>query len=67
MILATSASSSASGRHWSVMTATARTRIPMCRAAITSGTVDIPTTSAPMARSMRYSARVSSWGPTTAT
>ena len=34
---------------------------------ITSGTVDIPTTSAPICRRKRYSARVSRFGPGTAT
>ena len=36
---------------------------PAWIATITSGTVDMPTTSAPMARSIRYSARVSRFGP----
>ena len=35
------------------------TRIPMCRAAMTSGTVDMPTASAPRVRAMRISAGVS--------
>src|SRR5438874_958638 len=67
MICSTDAGASASGRHWSVMIDTPSTRRPMCRAVITSGTVLIPTTSAPMARSIRYSARVSRFGPDTAT
>ena len=41
----------------------ARQRMPMCRAASTSGTVDIPTRSAPSVRSMRISAGVSNAGP----
>ena len=40
-------------------TARARTSIPECLATIASGTVDMPTTSAPRARSMRISAGVS--------
>ena len=36
-----------------------RTRTPMWRAAITSGTVDIPTASAPIARAILISAGVS--------
>ena len=40
-----------------------RQRTPRCRAAITSSTVDIPTTSAPSARAMRISAGVSYDGP----
>src|SRR5256886_12282620 len=67
MICSTDAGASASGRHWSVMIDTPSTRIPTCTAAITSGTVLIPTTSAPSPRSMRYSARVSRLGPATAT
>ena len=39
--------------------ANARTSIPACRATIASGTVDIPTTSAPRVRSIRISAGVS--------
>jgi hypothetical protein len=62
-----SAGSSASGRHWSVMIEIPITRIPSCTATITSGTVDMPTTSAPIARSIRYSALVSRFGPGTAT
>ena len=42
-------------------------RIPLCTATITSGTVDMPTTSAPIIRKKRYSARVSRLGPVTAT
>ena len=40
-------------------TATAHAGTPMWRAAITSGTVDMPTRSAPRARSIRISAGVS--------
>ena len=40
--------------------------MPMCRAAITSGTVDIPTRSAPSARMKRISAGVSNCGPSQA-
>src|SRR5205085_3274285 len=67
MICSTDVGVSASGRHWSVMIDTPSTRTPRCTAAITSGTVLMPTTSAPSARSMRYSARVSRLGPVTAT
>src|SRR6185503_767967 len=67
MILSTDVGSSASGRHMSVMIENPRTRRPWCTAVITSGTVLIPTRSAPTARSMRYSARVSRFGPATAT
>ena len=35
------------------------TSMPMCRAAIASGTVDMPTASAPIARKARISAGVS--------
>src|SRR6185503_5529112 len=42
-IFGTSHGSSASGRHRSVMTANASTRIPPCTATIVSGTSDIPT------------------------
>ena len=41
--------------------------MPACTPTITSGTVDMPTTSAPMPRRKRYSARVSRFGPGTAT
>src|SRR5699024_2839160 len=41
----------------------ASTSSPSPRAATTSGTVDIPTRSAPSVRSMRISAGVSYWGP----
>ena len=58
---------SASGRHMSVMIEKPRTFMPAWTATKTSGTVDIPTTSAPIARRNRYSARVSRLGPTTAT
>src|SRR5207247_683496 len=67
MICSTDVGASASGKHWSVTIDTPSTRIPTWRAAITSGTVLIPTTSAPMPRNMRYSARVSRLGPATAT
>src|SRR5580765_1648591 len=67
MIFSRLAGSRASGRHWSVMIEIPSTFIPSCTATMTSGTVDIPTTSAPIARSMRYSARVSRFGPVTAT
>src|SRR2546430_8540190 len=67
MICSTDVGASASGKHWSVTIDTPSTRIPMWRAAITSGTVLIPTTSAPMPRNMRYSARVSRLGPAPAT
>src|SRR5207245_10213587 len=67
MICSTDAGASASGRHWSVMIETPSTLIPVCTAVMTSGTVLIPTTSAPRARSIRYSARVSRFGPVTAT
>ena len=40
--------------------------MPMCRAASTSGTVDMPTVSAPSVRSMRISAGVSNAGPSQA-
>jgi len=39
----------------------------MGTATMTSGIKDMPTTSAPSARKRRYSARVSRFGPTTAT
>ena len=42
------------------------TRMPRARAVITSGTVDMPTTSAPIRSSMRISAGVSKLGPSTA-
>src|SRR5436190_8820625 len=51
----------------SVMTEMPSTRMPPCTATMTSGTVDIPTTSPPSSRTMRYSARVSRFGPETAT
>jgi hypothetical protein len=44
----------------------ARQRMPMCRAASTSGTVDIPTRSAPRMRIIRISAGVSNAGPSQA-
>src|SRR5207245_21583 len=58
MICSTEAGASASGRHWSVMSETTSTRISWCTGDIPSGTVLIPTTSAPRARSIRYSTRV---------
>ena len=67
MILATFAGSKASGRHMSVTIENPTTRIPQWTATITSGTVDMPTTSAPITRRKRYSARVSKFGPGTAT
>ena len=57
----------ASGRHRSVTIDRPSTRMPAWTATITSGTVDMPTTSAPMVRRKRYSARVSRFGPVTAT
>ena len=42
-----------------VMQESPTTRTPMWRAAITSGTVDMPTASAPSVRHMRISAGVS--------
>src|SRR6185437_3462488 len=65
MTRSTVSGSSASGRHRSVMIDRPRTRMPPCTATSTSGTVDIPTTSAPMSRRNRYSARVSRFGPAT--
>ena len=38
----------------------------MCRAAVTSGTVDMPTASAPSVRNTRISAGVSKEGPVSA-
>ena len=46
-----------------VMHESAPTRTPMCRSAITSSTVLIPTACAPSARTMRTSAGVSYDGP----
>ena len=46
-----------------VMQLTAAQRIPMARPTTTSGTVDIPTASAPIRSSMRTSAGVSYVGP----
>src|SRR5690606_32989291 len=46
-----------------VITETAATRSPQWRARIVSGTVDIPTASAPKPRIMRISAGVSNEGP----
>src|SRR5207249_3069622 len=51
----------------SVTVLIARISMPMCRATRTSGTVLIPTASAPKPRSMRSSAGVSKLGPATAT
>ena len=67
MIVSTSAGSSASGRHRSVTTETPKAGSRACTAVITSGTVDMPTTSAPICRRKRYSARVSRFGPAMAT
>src|SRR5687768_4401258 len=67
MISSSVAGSRASGRHRSVRIEIPSTRIPAWTATMTSGTVDMPTTSAPALRSMRYSARVSRFGPVTAT
>ena len=46
-----------------VMPETAATRTPMWRSAMVSGTVDIPTASAPRVRNARISAGVSKLGP----
>ena len=46
-----------------VMQLTPSTRMPQCRATIVSGTVDMPTASAPRMRAMRISAGVSYVGP----
>src|SRR6185503_2128786 len=67
MIWASVVASSVSGTALSVITLTPSTRIPACTATMTSGTVDMPTTSAPSVRTIRYSARVSRLGPDTAT
>src|SRR5262249_40808513 len=56
MISGRLAGSSASGRHMSVTTEMPRVRSPAWTATMTSGTVDMPTTSAPPARRKRYSA-----------
>ena len=45
------------------MTDTAATRRPRKRARMASGTVDMPTASAPITRAMRISAGVSNEGP----
>jgi tetratricopeptide (TPR) repeat protein len=50
----------------SVIIDTANTGSPICLATITSGTVDIPTASAPMVLKYLYSAGVSKVGPVTA-
>ena len=55
----------ASGKQRSVTTDSPNTLMPAWTATITSGTVDMPTTSAPMVRRKRYSARVSRFGPVT--
>ena len=57
----------ASGRHSSVMQLIPSTRSPACAATITSGTVDMPTASAPIVLRNRYSALVSRLGPATPT
>src|SRR5262249_26994013 len=67
MISARTTGSRASGKHMSVTTDKPRFRKPAWTPTITSGTVDIPTTSAPICRRKRYSARVSRFGPGTAT
>ena len=67
IISATSAGCRESGKHSSVTIDTPKTLRSMCLATITSGTVDIPTTSPPMSLRNRYSARVSRVGPATAT
>src|SRR5260221_289116 len=67
MISSTLTGCNASGRQTSVTTENAMTRSPQCAATMTSGTVDMPTTSAPIIRKKRYSARVSRLGPVTAT
>src|SRR3990167_8113858 len=46
-----------------VIAATHATRIPQCRAIMTSGTTDIPTASAPHCLKARISAGVSNEGP----
>ena len=51
------------GTPKSVMMETAKTGISICRATITSGTVDIPTVSAPILRTYKYSAGVYNEGP----
>src|SRR5439155_3592387 len=66
-IFGTSTGSRASGKHVSVTTASASTRIPAWTATIVSGTSDMPTRSAPTQRKNRYSARVSRFGPATPT
>src|SRR5439155_22003117 len=67
MISARFTGSSASGRHVSVTIDSPRHFSPQWTATITSGTVDMPTTSAPSWRRKRYSARVARFGPGTAT
>ena len=57
----------ASGRLTLLITEIPRTRRPACTAAMTSGTVDMPTASAPIRRRNRVSAGVSRLGPLTAT
>src|SRR5207248_839635 len=57
----------ASGRHISVTQERPSARRPAWAATSTSGTVDMPTASAPIIRRKRYSARVSRFGPVTAT
>src|SRR6266542_974123 len=58
MISSSFAGSRASGRHISVTTDRPRMRMPSWTPTMTSGTVDMPTTSAPPPRRKRYSARV---------
>src|SRR5437588_2937724 len=59
--------SSASGKQISVITDRPRLRSPQWTPTMTSGTVDMPKDSAPIPRKKRYSARVSRFGPGTAT
>ena len=54
------------GRHMSVITDTAKQGRFICLATIFSGTVDIPTASAPILAKYSYSADVSRFGPVTA-
>jgi hypothetical protein len=63
MISWISAGWSSSGRHISEMMVKPSTSMPTCSATMSSGTVDIPTMSAPIIRRYRYSAAVSSEGP----
>ena len=59
--------SSVSGMHKSVTIEKPSVRKPAWTATMASGTVDMLTMSAPSVRNMRYSARVSRFGPGTAT